>query len=268
MIFRSAMLFILVSSPLLGRDFYIDFGAEAMKTGRDAENGVWNNAVWEGPGHRIPLKLVDRDGRRSSITLQRVGGFLGAFSSGVNPQDLYPDSVGSDRWALEAGRATEGTLRLSGLPINSPIDLKFFGTRSAPLPFPMVFKAAGRSATLDARNNRERKAVIPNLMTSDGNLEISVGLAGGNNGHLCAMEIHLKEQNAAPAPSPVPPFKPAPVKTPKKSVPDIDPKQSEELAELGLVDDGGGNVLFFIGLGMSFLGLLTLGGSVWFYFKS
>jgi hypothetical protein len=174
----------------------VDFGVSTLEVrGADEAGRFWNSASLP-PGAVASsvtfadLPLVDEKGSRTPLNLKVTDPFLGAFDSGDNRQELYPNAVGKDRWSLEKGKKDSAALLLTGLDPSQSYDFHFFGVRDAPITFVTQYTVNGKSVTLAAQNNRSNLGsvtqVIPN---SDGTVKIDVAIAEGPNAHLSAMEI-------------------------------------------------------------------------------
>ncbi|MEM6822552.1 MAG: hypothetical protein AAF558_11500 [Verrucomicrobiota bacterium] len=251
--------------PAMAIRVFIDFGDGGFKTTSPDPKGVhWNNAVWNGPGHTSPLSLKRADGQPIEARLRPIQPFFGGFTSGDNQQNLYPYNAGKDRWSLEKGKVEKAVIRFSKLSPSLKYTFAFFATRDAPIDFITRYSIGNQRVTLKANNNRNDRVWIKDVSPNrDGIIDVEVTIAGGPNGHLSVMEMtYVFPENQATSKA----NQPAPV----SSAPKIEEAKSEideELAELGLDDEGNSQVFFILGIILMFLGAGVIGGSVWYLLK-
>jgi hypothetical protein len=176
-----------------GAKFLLDFGSASSLSGGDAgpASEVWNN-VTEGIGSSNDgtlTNLVAKNGNTTEVRLQMLSRFNAVNENGTQSSTNYPSGATMDslygNTAIFNGQSNMfPSFKLSGLNPDAVYQFSFYASRTGvgdnrETRYTVTGRTSG-SADLDAANNIENLAVVPNVRpTAQG--EITVQLTPGPN---------------------------------------------------------------------------------------
>lgn len=194
-LFAALIVLLLPGSANAGR-ILIDFGTTTYSTpSPDALGRHWNSADLPAQNEEAArsyrkMKLKDDRGQDTGMSLSMPEPVMAAYDSGLNSQDLYPETVGRDRWSLEKGKVESAVLLIEGMNPTLEYDFHFFGVREAPVPLVASYGIGERVVLLASNNNRSNLVTISGVRPdARGSVKIDFKIADGRNANLSAMEI-------------------------------------------------------------------------------
>ncbi|MBV9962994.1 MAG: fibronectin type III domain-containing protein [Parafilimonas sp.] len=148
-----------VSATTYSQVVYVNF------TYTNNANTPWNNTL-QLPQQGLEWNnFYDDTGVPSSISMQETSAFAGLYGAGVstgNNSGIFPDKVLIDSYGLFVGES--GSLKITGLNINSVYDFTFFASSQAYGDVNSLYTVNGKKGVLNASLNTDGTVTVYNIV--------------------------------------------------------------------------------------------------------